>query len=143
MSTTNNCNFVGRVIGLKINQANDPKNSAVNFGLAVRRNFKNKEGKYEDDVVPCTMFGQGRYDYLSKYLAKNGKVSVNGEFRQRVVEKDGQKHYYYSIAVSDIAILDFADNGNSTASTASPTPSTSQADLDLGSIELEGGELPF
>ncbi len=65
--------------------------SLLTFTLAVNRNYKNKDGEYEDKVsfFDFTVFGK-EAESLQKHLVKGTVVSIEGHLEQERWEKDGK-----------------------------------------------------
>ena len=53
--------------------------STANFTVAVNRNFKNKEGNYDADFLPCVAFRQTA-DFVSKFFKKGNMISLDTSF---------------------------------------------------------------
>ena len=68
------------------------------YTLAVQRDFKNKDGKYEADFIRCKAFGK-RGEFAEKYLHKGIKIMVKGRLQSGSYDKDGQKHYTTDLIV--------------------------------------------
>ena len=49
----------------------------ASYTLAVQRDFKNKDGKYEADFIRCKAFGK-RGEFVEKYLHKGMKILAEG-----------------------------------------------------------------
>lgn len=79
--------------------------SSAKFSIAVQRNYKNQNGDYDVDFIPCWANGPSA-DYLLKYANKGDTVSVNGELRQqRWTDEQGNKHSYLYVQAKDVAII--------------------------------------
>ena len=74
------------------------------FTLAVQRNYKNADGKYDSDFINCIAYGKTA-ELVSKYTKKGDKISVEGKILTRSYEKDGKKVYVTEILVSNIDFL--------------------------------------
>ncbi len=68
------------------------------YTLAVQRDFKNKDGKYEADFIRCKAFNK-RGEFAEKYLHKGMKILVEGRLQSGSYEKDGQTHYTTDLIV--------------------------------------------
>ena len=64
--------------------------SVCAFSLAVPRNYKSKEGKYESDFFRCVAY-RAQSDYLGRYCHKGDLLEVSGKLHQNSYEKDGTK----------------------------------------------------
>lgn len=74
------------------------------FTLAVQRNYKNQDGKYDSDFISCIAYGKTA-ELISKYTKKGDKLSVEGRILTRNYEKDGKKVYVTEVLVSNISFL--------------------------------------
>ena len=73
--------------------------------IAVRRDFKNKEGKYDSDFFTFTTWGS-QAEYLEKYSGKGTMIAICGKILNNNYEKeDGTKIFSNDIQVENIMIL--------------------------------------
>ena len=77
-----------------------PSNVMVcNFTIAINRRFKNSNGEYEADFLPCIAWRQTG-EFISKYFRKGNMIGVVGTVQTRNWEdNDGKKHYATEIIV--------------------------------------------
>lgn len=68
------------------------------YTLAVQREFKNKDGKYDADFIRCKAFGK-RGEFVEKYFHKGMKIMVRGRLQTGTYENDGQTHYTTDLIV--------------------------------------------
>ena len=87
----------------EVRALNESKKVA-NFSLAIRREFKNKDGKYDTDWFDCVYIGVP--DFAIPRLEKGARVLINGHIRKESYEKDGIKKSVAKIYVSRIEFLD-------------------------------------
>lgn len=117
-----NCvNLVGRL-------TRDPQQigSMVAFGIAVRRDYKNKNGQYESDFPSCKIFGKAG-EYALKYLKKGDMVSVVGSLATgKWTDQKGETHYSTDVVVRSVNNL-----------------SPRQTDQQTGFPVTEDNEFPF
>lgn len=70
--------LVGRIsTELEIKKTSTGK-SLLDFNLAVKRDYKNDEGKYDADFIHIKAWG-GSADYLAKYGMKGSLIEVAGK----------------------------------------------------------------
>lgn len=75
--------------------------SVLSFNVAVNRNFKNKEGKYDADFLPCVAY-RNTADFISKYFKKGSLICVDGRVQTRTYDaQDGTKRYVTEIVVEN------------------------------------------
>jgi len=74
----------------------------VSFGIAVRRNFKNKDGNYDADFFNCVYFGN-----LSKYISRKGQLlGIAGKIENQTwKDKDGNEKKGDQILVESFDLL--------------------------------------
>lgn len=63
------------------------------FTVAVRRDFKNSDKKFDSDYIPCVAWRQ-LGENCKKYMSKGSKCSVVGKWQQRNYEDKGGKTVY-------------------------------------------------
>lgn len=98
--------LIGRVtkdIELKTTES---RKSIALFTLAVNRDYKNAEGKYDTDFINCVAFGQ-QAETISKFVHKGDRFGVDGKINTRTYEKqDGTRVYITEIIVSGFEFLE-------------------------------------
>ena len=75
-------------------------NAMARFTVAVQRDYKNAEGKYEADFPNVICFGQ-KAEFVSNYFHKGDRVEVQGQIRtgNYVSKKTGEKVYTTDVYV--------------------------------------------
>ena len=134
----NSLNIVGRLV-------NDPESRQTQngvtqskFRVAVDRDFKNAEGKYDADFFNIVAW-KGTADFCNRYLQKGRLVAINGRVQTGRYEKDGAMRYTFDVMVNSIKPLDRAENTNQQA--AAPQAQTM---AQQGFEEVDDGDgLPF
>lgn len=128
--------------------------TTANFTVAVNRNFKNKDGNYDADFLPCVAFRQTA-DFISKYFKKGRMISLEGRVQTRNYEaEDGTKRYVTEIVVEGVEFA--GDNKKEESETASDegNDNSTSEDIDLPinyrtdyeenpAISLSDEDLPF
>lgn len=112
----NNVTLVGRIakeIDLSFLPGGEGK-AVAKFTLAVDKNYKNKEGKYDTNFIPCVVFGKPA-ETIANYCEKGKLLGVTGEISTRSYEKDGSKRYVTEINVSGFQILEWPEKNKSNA----------------------------
>lgn len=101
----NRYTFTGR---LTDQPAEGPKNkgrTSAKFSVAVSRNYKNKDGEYDVDFIPCWANGHSA-DYLLQYAGKGDTVSVDSKiYQRRWTDEQGNKHSYLYVQADDVSIV--------------------------------------
>ena len=79
--------------------------SAVEFSVAVKRNFKSANGEYESDFINCVAF-KNTAELISRYVGKGDMVCVVGRIQTRnYTNKEGRKIYVTEIVVEEVEFL--------------------------------------
>ena len=85
------------------------------FTLAVNRNFKNKDGNYDADFLPCVAF-RSQADFVSRYFKKGSMIGIEGRVQVRNYDaQDGTKRYVTEVVVENIEFVG-GKNENSNSS---------------------------
>lgn len=61
----------------------------TNITLAVPRTYKNSEGQYETDFIPCVLW-QGIAENAVEYCHKGDLLGVKGRIQNRVIEQEDE-----------------------------------------------------
>lgn len=96
--------FNGRLIKDPQLKELENNNVVVRFMVAVNRSFKNGEGDYDADYVPCFAWGDKGRAY-AKNLKKGSLVGVKGVLRSRSYEDNGKKNYSLEVQVEEVDFL--------------------------------------
>lgn len=73
-------------------------NKYIAFTIAVQRNYKNKEGKYDTDFIPCLISGKPA-ETFAKYVKKGNKLAITGALNSKTVE--GKTYYTVMVSAFD------------------------------------------
>lgn len=87
---------------IEVNHYNDKK--VVKNTIAVRRDFKNKNGEYDSDFFTFSVWGV-QAEFVEKYAHKGDKIAIVGKLLNNNYEKDGQTVYSNDIQVESIELL--------------------------------------
>jgi len=101
--------------------------AAVNFGLAVNRKWKSKDGedKSETCFVDCVAFGRTA-ENINKYVTKGDPFFIEGRLTfETWTAQDGSKHSKHKIAVASFQFLKQAQPINEPAQ----KPDTAEDDI--------------
>lgn len=98
----NNVVLVGRLT--KDLELKGEENKYVRFTLAINRTFKNKEGEYEADFIPCVAFGTSA-ENLVQHCHKGDRIGIKGCIQSYVYDKEGYKEYGIEIIVERLTFL--------------------------------------
>ena len=114
----------------------------LNFTVAVRRRFKDKEGNYPSDFIRCVAFNNTA-EFINKFFKKGSSILVEGNLQSNSYETEsGEKRTSYNVVVENV---DFFGRRNEQTSQDAPNPSFEQTMKDNG-VEfttIESDDLPF
>ena len=101
------------------------------FSIAVQRNYKNQNGKYDADFVDC-IASEKIAEHIAKFFHKGSEIIVAGELQARnYQDQNGQTRKSVLVNVSKT----YFTSGNKAESTPQAVASTDTTD--------ESGDLPF
>lgn len=107
--------------------------SVATFTLAVNRNYKNAEGKYDADFFTCVAFERSA-ETISKFVSKGDKFGVIGKLTTRNYEKNGSKVYVTEVKVEEFEFLESKKD----------KPSAPKIDVEVDDFEeIDDEDLPF
>lgn len=114
-------------------------NKAVaSFNIAVQRDYKDAEGNYTADFVPCVAYGTTA-ENLGKYFSKGQRIAVTGKLNTgSYTDKEGKKVYTWNVIVNSFDFIESRNQGNNSSS--------SSEENNNGFIEVSEAiesELPF
>ena len=132
--------------------------NTVNFTVAVNRNFKNKEGNYDADFLPCVAFRQTA-DFISKFFKKGNMICLDGRVQTRNYDAaDGSKRYVTEVVVENVEFVGGKNDSSSSSNTdfidePSVAPIDEMPEYDIPTsdpyenydkeVSLSDNELPF
>ena len=139
----NKCIFLGKVINdLEVKYSATTQKAVVNFSIAVRRDFKNKDGKYENDFINCVSFGK-QGELIGNSFAKGNRILVWGPMRQeKWQDKDGNNRTAYKLNIEGFDYVDSAVRDKSTAEGILSSESEALRSVDAV-LKDAGEEVPF
>lgn len=116
------------------NRPDGSQGKIANFSVAVSRDFKNKEGKYDTDWLRCTAYDRNA-EFASQYLHKGTKVNCVGRIEiNQGTNKEGQPVTYTNIRLSSIEFAERAATAqtNGVAVTASAPQAQPMPNMGMG-----------
>ena len=126
---------------LEIKESGETK--ILNFTVAVRRRFKDKEGNYPSDFIRCVAFNASA-EFIVKFFKKGSPILVEGSLQTNTYEtENGEKRTAYNIAVENVDFF-----GGKKEETNSEAPNTSfeetmkQNGVDF-TVNNSSNDLPF
>ena len=101
----NKCVIIGTLCHDLEPKTSQSGTSLVSFRLAVRRKYKNADGKYDSDFINCKAF-KNNADYLAKYAKKGDKLAVEGNIQTgSYTNKNGVKVYTTDVMVDNVEVI--------------------------------------
>ena len=95
------------------------------FCVAVQRNYKNSEGKYDADFIDCVAYGKTG-EFIGKYFHKGDFILLSGELQIRTYDdKNGVKHKVSVINTGKVYFL--GDNRKKETQTSNEAPTDSES----------------
>ena len=79
--------IVGRLVREPEIRETDSGKKVTNITLAVPRSYKNVNGEYDTDFIPCVLW-QGIAEATTDYVKKGDLLAVKGRVQSRVLELD-------------------------------------------------------
>jgi single-strand DNA-binding protein len=96
--------IIGRIVkDPEITQTDNGK-KVTNLNLAVPRSYKNVDGDYETDYIPCVLW-QGIAENVVTYCKKGDLVGVKGRLETSSYEKDESVHYVMQLIAEKVTFL--------------------------------------
>ena len=115
-----------RDVELRYTQSNI---AIAKFTIAVNRNTKNKDNKYDSDFISCVAY-QNTAEFISKYFKKGSGILVEGHIQTGTYEKDGKKIYTTDVVVERVEFVDKLEN-------------KTDAEINASVVNEEQYQLPF
>lgn len=79
--------IIGRIVkDLEVHET-ESGNKVAQLTLAVPRSFKNMNGQYETDFIPCVLW-KGIAENTAEYCKKGDLVGIKGRIQTRTYETD-------------------------------------------------------
>lgn len=119
--------------------------AVATFTLAVNRNFKNKDGKYDADFINIVVWRK-QAENVANYLSKGRQAAISGRIQTRTYKnKDDKTVYVTEIIADEVQFLDkkdSSDKAETTSNNSGTSEETPTTDKDFFPIE-EDYDLPF
>ena len=96
--------IVGRIVkDLELHETENG-NKVAQLTLAVPRSFKNMEGEYETDYIPCVLW-RGVAENTAEYCKKGDLVGIKGRIQTSQYEKDDEVKYVTEVIAEKVTFL--------------------------------------
>ena len=89
----------------EVHYTNNTNSAYIQFSIAVRKDFKNKDGQYDTIFVDCAAFS-ATAQYIGNYVHKGDMLLVKGRLGiQAYQDKEGKTRTYTNIEVEQVENL--------------------------------------
>ena len=124
--------------------------ASCRFTVAVNRRFKNANGEYDADFIPCVAWRQTA-EFVSKYFSKGSMICVEGSLRTGSYQDRNHSdvtHYTTELYVDNVEFCGSKQNNGEQGQTQQQptTVQTAQGAVTIGADEYEllsEGDVPF
>lgn len=116
------------------------------FSLAVRRDFKNKEGKYDYDHFTFFYYSsdRGPAAFIDKYVTDGDLVSVKGhDSSYAVCDENGKKVYHEDKICDELTILVKNKKEERESDSSAEETGKASSEIDEGYSLVDDEDLPF
>ena len=96
--------IVGRIVKDPELKETDSDKKVTNITLAVPRSFKNMNGEYETDYIPCVLW-KGVAESTTQYCKKGDLVGIKGRIQSRSYETEEEKRYVVELIAEKVTFL--------------------------------------
>lgn len=121
--------LTGRAVAKPELRKNNMGGSICRFTLASQRNYKNSNGEYETDFIPCISFNK-RAETMAQYIEKGDMIGVTGRIATgSYTAQDGSKRYTTDVVVDG---FDFLQTKKKEETTNAETDQEEDAFADFG-----------
>ena len=104
--------------------------STANFTVAVNRRYKNKEGEYDADFLPCVAF-RTTAEFIGKNFKKGSLIGVEGTVQTRNYDaQDGTKRYVTEVIVENVEFVGGKKDSSTGASNTDFVDAPADAPID-------------
>lgn len=118
-------------------------NAALRFKVAVTRQFKNAEGKYDADFITCVAW-KNQAEFINKYFHQGDMIGLQGNIRTgSYTNKDGQTVYTTEVYVDSVEFVG-GKNKNGDSSDQPVAKTNAKCDTSFMNVpDTEDEELPW
>jgi single-strand DNA-binding protein len=123
--------------------------ASCRFTVAVNRRFKNANGEYDADFIPCVAWRQTA-EFVSRYFSKGSMICVEGSLRTGSYQDRNHSdvtHYATELYVDNVEFCGSKqNNGEQGQAQQSTTVQTTQGTVTIEADEYEllaEGDVPF
>ena len=96
--------IVGRIVREPELKETDNGKKVSNLTIAVPRSYKNVDGEYETDFIPCVLW-QGIAENVVNYCSKGDLVGIKGRVQAREYTTEDDHHSVMEIVAEKVTFL--------------------------------------
>lgn len=96
--------IVGRIVRDPELKETDTGKKVTNITVAVPRSYKNINGEYETDYIPCVLW-KGVAESTSQYCKKGDLVGIKGRIQSRSYEIEEDKKFVVELIAEKVTFL--------------------------------------
>lgn len=84
--------------------------AVANFSIAIKRDYKNKDGEYDTDFINCVAY-KTTAEFLHKYASKGQMIGIVGNIQTRSYDNpDSIKKYVTECIINKVELLSKPEN---------------------------------
>ena len=97
--------LVGRIVQEPVLKQTEGGKKVTNITIAVPRSYKNVNGEYDADYIPCILW-TGIAENTVEYCNKGDLVGIRGRIQTRIAElDDNTKRQYVEVVAEKVTFL--------------------------------------
>lgn len=96
--------LVGRLVKKPELYQTEKGNKITSITLAVNRNYKNMNGEYDTDFIPCVLF-KGIAENAAEYCHKGDLLGIKGRIQIRKIETDDSSKQVMEVIAEKVTYL--------------------------------------
>ena len=96
--------LVGRIVHEPEIRETENGTKVTNITLAVQRTYKNVNGEYDTDFIPCILW-KGIAESTVEYCKKGDLIGVRGRIQTKTIEKEDAKKYITEVVAEKVTFL--------------------------------------
>ena len=98
----NSVAIVGRITREVEIRYGQNQTAVCGFNVAVNRHYKNAQGQYDADFIPCVAIGTSA-EFMGKYVRKGDLLSITGRIQTRTYQdQNGQNRAVTEVVVDKV-----------------------------------------
>lgn len=96
--------IIGRIVKDPELKETENGRKVTNITLAVPRSFKNMNGEYETDFIPCVLW-KGIAESTTQFCKKGDLVGIKGRIQTREYQKDDETKKIMELVAEKVTFL--------------------------------------